>query len=69
MAASLAAKIEECLDIDVELEPTSNSGQFDVIADGKIIASRGGNIFSRVLLGAGYPNPDQVIDEIASRGS
>lgn len=42
-------------------------GQFDVLADGTLIASRGGNPLTRVLFGAGFPEPEQVVDEIASR--
>ena len=35
-------------------------GQFDVIADGKKVAERGGNWFTR-RLGGGYPDLDTVV--------
>lgn len=57
--------IKERLGIDAVLEPTSNTGQFDVLVDGKRIASRGGNVATRILLGAGFPDPSQVVDELA----
>ena len=41
-------------------------GQFDVIADGEKIVERGGNWFTRSL-GAGYPDLDQVIEQLKSR--
>lgn len=40
-----------------------NTGQFDVIADGKKIAGRGGNWFTRSL-GGGYPDLDSVVDQL-----
>ena len=40
-------------------------GQFDVLVDGTLIASRGGNPLSRVLFGAGFPDAEEVVDEIA----
>jgi hypothetical protein len=49
------------------LESTDKSGQFDVTADGKLIASRGGNVITRILLGAGFPDPADVVDELARR--
>ena len=39
------------------------SGQFDVIADGKKIAERGGNWFTRKF-GAGYPELDSVVEQL-----
>jgi len=36
------------------------SGQFDVIVDGETIASRGGNMLTR-LFGAGWPDPEDVL--------
>ena len=53
------------LGIDAVLEPTSRTGQFDVIVDSKRIASRGGNAATRILFGAGFPDPSQVMDELA----
>ena len=40
------------------------TGQFDVIVDGKRIAQRGGNWFTRKL-GAGYPDLASVVEQIA----
>jgi hypothetical protein len=57
--------IQERLGIEATLEPTDRSGQFDVMADGKLIASRGGNVATRILLGAGFPDPAQVIEQLA----
>ena len=59
--------IKERLGLDAVLEPTDKTGQFDVMVDGKVIASRGGNVATRILLGAGFPDPSQVVDEIARR--
>ena len=39
------------------------TGQFDVVVDGKVIASRGGNLLSK-MLGGGWPDPEQVIAAI-----
>jgi hypothetical protein len=38
-------------------------GQFDVLVDGEVIASRGGNMLQRVL-GGGWPDPEEVIQKI-----
>jgi hypothetical protein len=38
-------------------------GQFDVVVDGEVIASRGGNMLKRVL-GGGWPDPEEVIQKI-----
>ena len=59
--------IKERLDIDAVLAPTDKAGQFDVMADSKPIASRGGNAVTRVLFGAGFPDPADVVDELARR--
>jgi hypothetical protein len=42
---------------------TGRLGQFDVLVDGKVIASRGGNILTQ-LLGGGWPDPEAVISRI-----
>ncbi len=42
-------------------------GQFEVIADGKKIAERGGNWFTRKF-GAGYPDLDSVVELLEQRG-
>jgi hypothetical protein len=44
------------------------TGQFDVFADGDRIAGRGGNWFTRSF-GAGYPDPDSVVERLRSRGA
>ena len=38
-------------------------GQFDVVVDGKVVASRGGNVFTK-LVGGGWPDPEDVIAKI-----
>jgi len=42
------------------------TGQFEVLADGQSIATRGGNWFTRSF-GAGYPNLARVVDELEQR--
>lgn len=42
-------------------------GQFDVLADDTLIAARGGNPLTRIVFGAGFPDPAQVVDELAKR--
>jgi len=37
--------------------------------DGEVIASRGGNPFSRIVLGAGFPDPAAVVEKLAARAS
>ena len=59
--------IKERLDVDSVLEPTDRAGQFDVVADGQLVASRGGNVLTRVLLGAGFPDSEDLVDELARR--
>jgi len=34
-----------------------------------VIATRGGNPLTRIAFGAGFPDPEQVIDELARRSS
>jgi len=43
----------------VDLRP-GRRGQFDVLVDGELLVRRGGNAFTR-RLGAGYPDPDEVV--------
>lgn len=38
-------------------------GQFDVVVDGQVVASRGGNMLSK-MLGGGWPDPDDVVRRI-----
>jgi hypothetical protein len=54
--------IKERLNIDAVLTP-GKTGQFEVIADGKKIAERGGNWFTRSL-GAGYPDLENVVEQL-----
>jgi hypothetical protein len=54
--------IKQRLGIEAVLTP-GKTGQFQVIADGKRIAERGGNWFTRSF-GAGYPNLDAVVDQL-----
>jgi len=56
------ALIKKRLDIEVVATP-GKTGQFDVIADGRRIAERGGNWFTRGF-GAGYPDLDGVVDQL-----
>ena len=41
-------------------------GQFDVIVDGETIASRGGNMLTR-LFDAGWPDPEDVLAAVEQR--
>lgn len=60
--------IKERLNIEAALTP-GKIGQFEGIADGKRIAERGGNWFTRSL-GAGYPDPEGVVEQLKKhRGS
>ncbi len=54
--------IKQRLGIEAVLTP-GKTGQFDVIADGKTIANRGGNWLTR-RFGAGYPDIDAVIEHL-----
>jgi hypothetical protein len=44
------------------------TGQFDVIAEGERIATRGGNWITR-RFGAGYPDLNGVVDLLAKRSA
>jgi len=61
--------IKERLGIEANLEPTNRSGQFDVLADGELVASRGGNVITRILLGAGFPDSGQLIEILSTKRS
>ena len=56
------ALIKQRLDIEAVTTP-GKTGQFDVIVNGKRIATRGGNLFTRSF-GAGYPDLNDVVDEL-----
>jgi len=61
------ALVKKRLDIEAVCTPGEH-GQFDVLADGERIATRGGNWITRSL-GAGYPDLDRVVDELARRAN
>jgi len=61
-AAGLAAHIQDELAIPVKLERGS-PGQFDVVVDGKVVASRNGNLV-RKIFGGGWPNHEAVVAAI-----
>ncbi len=48
--------------IEAVLTP-GKTGQFEVIADGKRIAERGGNWLTRSF-GAGYPDLESVVEQL-----
>ncbi len=54
--------IKNRLGVDAVLTP-GRHGQFEVIADGKKIAERGGSWFTRSF-GAGYPDLDSVVEQL-----
>jgi len=54
--------IKQRLGIEAVLKP-GKIGQFNVIADGKTIAERGGNWFTRIF-GAGYPDLESVVEQL-----
>ena len=56
------ALIKKRLGIEAVTTP-GKTGQFEVIADGKRIAERGGNWFTRSF-GAGYPDLDGVVEQL-----
>ena len=56
------ALIKERFGVDA-VRTAGQPGQFDIIADGKRVAERGGNWFTRSL-GAGYPDPETVIAQL-----
>jgi hypothetical protein len=56
------ALIKKRLDMDAVCTP-GKTGQFDVIADGETIVTRGGNWLTRSF-GAGYPDLDGVVEQL-----
>lgn len=62
MVARLAALIKDRLGVEPVIR-SGDAGQFDVIADGKMIARRGGNWLTR-RFGAGYPDLDSIVDQL-----
>lgn len=61
------ALIKKRLGIEAVLTP-GKTGQFEVIVNGKKIAKRGGNWFSRKF-GAGYPDLNGVVEELEKQRS
>jgi hypothetical protein len=59
--------IKQRLGIDAVVTP-GNIGQFEVLADGERIVERGGNWFTR-MLGAGYPDLDNVVEQLQKRST
>ncbi|MBI3450133.1 MAG: hypothetical protein HY049_14615 [Acidobacteria bacterium] len=57
------ALIKKRLGIEAVTTP-GRTGQFEVFADGEKIAERGGNFITR-RFGAGYPELDGVVEQIA----
>lgn len=57
--------IKKRLGIDAVVTP-GKTGQFQVLADGEIVADRGGNWFTRSF-GAGYPDLDSVVAQLEKR--
>lgn len=56
------ALINDRLGIDATMRP-GRRGQFDVMVDGRVVSTRGGNWFTRQF-GAGYPDFETVIEQI-----
>jgi len=54
--------IKSRLGIEPVLAP-GKTGQFEVLADGQMIAERGGNWFTRSF-GAGYPDLDSLVEQL-----
>lgn len=52
--------------LDVELKRGS-SGQFDVLADGELVASRDGGFLAKLFRG-GWPDPHEVVNALHRRG-
>ena len=59
--------IKNHLGIDAVCTP-GKTGQFEVIADGQKVVERGGNWLSRKF-GAGYPDLDNVVEQLAKRNA
>ena len=59
-AASFAAEIESTTGEKVYLVE-GKRGQFDIVVDGKVVAKRTGNFFSKVILKMGWPTTSDVI--------
>ena len=51
--------------LDAALE-VGNPGQFDVLVDGQVIATRGGGVLAR-LFGGGWPEPARVVEALRAQ--
>ena len=65
--ASLVALIQERLGVEPICTP-GKSGQFDVLVDGEMVATRGGSWLTRKF-GAGYPHLEAVVEELKKHGT
>ena len=59
--------IKQRLGMEAVLIP-GKTGQFDVVADGKTVANRGGNWFTQSF-GAGYPDLDAVVEQLKKQAA
>lgn len=57
--------IKKRLGIDAVVTP-GKTGQFTVLADGQMVAERGGNWLTKSF-GAGYPDLNSVVDQLQKR--
>jgi hypothetical protein len=57
--------IKQRLNTEPVLVPGKH-GQFDVVVDGRTVATRGGNWFTRSF-GAGYPDLDSIVQQLETR--
>ena len=57
--------IKKRLGVEAVVTP-GKTGQFTVLADGQPVAERGGNWFTRSF-GAGYPDLDNVVEQLQKR--
>jgi hypothetical protein len=58
--------IKKQLGIDAVVTP-GKTGQFTVLADGQMVAERGGNWLTRSF-GAGYPDLNSVVNQLQKHG-
>lgn len=63
---SLAAKLERELDIHADLE-VGGSGQFDVLVDGALVASKERGLLSRLLGRGDFPDEAATVRAIRSK--
>lgn len=53
------------LDLEVEFE-RGRAGQFDVLADGELVASKDEGFLAK-FFGGGWPDEDEIVTAIAKR--